>query len=100
MPLTELFHQPDVYKRQSLTSTVVTTLYCIVEQTVNRVTIILIILSCIDTCLLYTSSQTADVHTRTGTHMLHIAQVSDVVVGIFYWLLLLRGCLLYTSRCV
>ena len=35
----------------SLTSTVVTTLYSIVEQTVNRVTIILIILSCIDTTL-------------------------------------------------
>ena len=36
-------------------------------------------------------SQTADVHTRTGTHMLHIAQVADVIIGIFYRLLLLRG---------
>ncbi len=35
----------------SLTSTVVTTLYCIVEQTVNRIAVILIILSCIDTTL-------------------------------------------------
>ena len=36
-------------------------------------------------------SQTADVHTRTGAYMLHIAQVADVIVGIFYRLLLLRG---------
>ena len=38
-----------------------------------------------------TITQTTNVHTRTGTHMLHITQVSDVVIGIFYRLLLLWG---------
>jgi hypothetical protein len=32
-----------------------------------------------------------EMNTRTGTHMLHIAQVSDIVVGIFHRLLLLWG---------
>ena len=36
-------------------------------------------------------SQTTDVHTRTGAYMLHIAQVADVIIGILYRLLLLRG---------
>ena len=36
-----------------------------------------------------TITQTTDVHTRTGSHMLHIAQMSDVVVGISHRLLLL-----------
>ena len=36
-----------------------------------------------------TITQTTNIHTRTGTHMLHITQVSDVVIGIFYRLLLL-----------
>ncbi len=38
-----------------------------------------------------TIAQTTDIHTRTSTYMLHIAQVSDVVIGIFYRLLLLWG---------
>ena len=38
-----------------------------------------------------TVTQTTDIHTRTGTHMLHIAQVPDIVVGIFHRLLLLWG---------
>ena len=36
-----------------------------------------------------TITQTTDVHTRTGSHMLHIAQMSDIVVGISHRLLLL-----------
>ena len=38
-----------------------------------------------------TITQTTNVHTRTSTYMLHITQVSDVVIGIFYRLLLLWG---------
>ena len=28
--------------------------------------------------------QLSNIHTGTGTHMLHIAEVADVIVGIFY----------------
>ena len=29
-------------------------------------------------------TQLSNIHTGTGTHMLHIAEVADVIVGIFY----------------
>ena len=33
-------------------------------------------------------AQTTDIHTWTSTHMLHVAQVANVVIGIFHRLLL------------
>ena len=44
-----------------------------------------------------TIAQTTDVHTRTGTHMLHIAQVADIVICIFYRLLLRGICQFFCS---
>ena len=44
-----------------------------------------------------TIAQTTDVHTRTGTHMLHIAQVADIVICIFYRLLLRGICQFFSS---
>ena len=44
-----------------------------------------------------TIAQTTDVHTRTGTHMLHIAQMADIVICIFYRLLLRGICQFFSS---
>ena len=44
-----------------------------------------------------TITQTTDVHTRTGTHMLHIAQMADIVICIFYRLLLRGICQFFSS---
>lgn len=42
-------------------------------------------------------AQTSDVHTWTGTYMLHIAQVADIVICIFYRLLLRGICQFFSS---